>query len=460
MKRPIVLFALLFVALLSMADALDDALRALPGVTRVETLESADGVAKRLVMFEQPIAPPDSCEGLFEQRLVIRHRGFDRPTVIVTEGYNNEYALHPRYMEELSELLEANVIMTEHRFNGASSPITQQGLTGNAAYESELWRYLTVKNSAYDYHHIRTTFGKIYKGKWFSTGISKGGQTALFYRTFFPDDVVANVSYVAPLNKALEDGRHEVFLDTVGTQEARDKIRYFQLTALLRKAELLPMLEEYVASKGYTFRVPLEEVFDLMVLEYPFAFWQWGDDLATVPETRTRLVPKAKKRRGKPDVEMIVPEVDADELFRSLLEKCEPNYFARQTPYVPFNVQAMREIGYYGYDVEHFKGLISRPTYEGYMRRVMIPEELSYLEFKGDLYEQCCTFLREKDIPAMFIYGEWDPWSATRVVLPSPKKNMHVFIQPEGSHRSRINNMPDDMRDEIIAILNEWAKTE
>lgn len=142
------------------------------------------------------------------------------------------------------------------------------------------------------------------------------------------------------------------------------------------------------------------------------------------------------------------------------MEKCEPNYFARQTPYVPFNVQAMREIGYYGYDVEHFRGLISRPTYEGYMRRVMIPEELSYLEFKGDLYEQCCTFLREQDIPAMFIYGEWDPWSATRVVLPSPKKNMHVFIQPEGSHRSRINNMPDDMQNEIIAILNEWAKTE
>ena len=117
----------------------------------------------------------------------------------------------------------------------------------------------------------------------------------------------------------------------------------------------------------------------------------------------------------------------------------------------------MREIGYYGYDVGRFKGLFSRPTYEGYMRRVMIPEELSFIEFKSDLYEQCCRFLREHDVPAMFIYGEWDPWSASRVVLPGPKKHMYVFIQPEGSHRSRINSMPEEMRDEIVAILKGWA---
>ena len=116
---------------------------------------------------------------------------------------------------------------------------------------------------------------------------------------------------------------------------------------------------------------------------------------------------------------MVVPEVEDEELFRSLIAKCEPNYFARQTPYVPFNVQAMREIGYYGYDTAPFEGLLSRPAYEGYMRRVMIPEELNYLEFRGDLYEQCCRFLREKDIPAMFIYdlsGDCKPQTAAALV--------------------------------------------
>ena len=193
---------------------------------------------------------------------------------------------------------------------------------------------------------------------------------------------------------------------------------------------------KYAEQKGYAFRVPLDEIFDLMVLEYSFAFWQWGDDPASVPEA----------------------DASAEDLYRSLIEKSEPSYFAEQTPYTPFNVQAMREIGYYGYDVRPFEGLLSRPTYEGYMRRVMIPEPLRYLEFKGDLYERCCAFLREQDIPAMFIYGECDPWSATRVVLPCEKENMHVFIQPGGSHRTRVATMPDDMKQQILDILHAWAE--
>ena len=436
MKRTFLFLTLLVAAITVWADALDDALSKLPGVVSVKTLESADGVAKRVVMFEQPLDAVDADAGTFQQRLVIRHRGFDRPTVIVTEGYNNDYALNPHYTEELSELLSANTIMVEHRFNGASSPVVQREVPEEERFTTMMWQYLTVENSACDYHHIRTTFAALYPGKWFSTGISKGGQTALFYRTWFPDDVVANVSYVAPLNKALEDGRHEPFIDNVGTAEVRDRILAFQRAVLSHKAELLPALQKYAGQKGYAFRVPIDEIFDLMVLEYSFAFWQWGDDPASVPEA----------------------DASAEDLYRSLIEKSEPSYFAEQTPYTPFNVQAMREIGYYGYDVRPFEGLLSRPTYEGYMRRVMIPEPLRYLEFKGDLYERCCAFLREQDIPAMFIYGECDPWSATRVVLPCEKENMHVFIQPGGSHRTRVATMPDDMKQEILDILHAWAE--
>ena len=436
-KRTLFILPILLIAILPVwSDELDDVLRALPGVASVEPLESTDGIAKRIVMFEQAVDPHDSQQGTFLQRIVLKHRGFDRPTVIVTEGYSNEYALHPRYTEELSDLLEANTLMVEHRFNGASSPVVQRKIDMEKAYSSMLWEYLTVENSAYDYHNIRLTFGTVYPRKWFSTGISKGGQTALFYRVFFPDDVTANVSYVAPLNKALEDGRHEKFLRQVGSEEVRAKLVAYQQTTLRHRAEIVPMLDEFARSRNYSFRVPLDEVFDLMVLEYPFAFWQWGDDESTIP--------------GE--------DADAEALWESLREKCEPNYFSRNTPYTPFNVQAMREIGYYGYDTKPFEGLLVRPTYEGYMRRVMIQDDLDYIEFKGDLYERCQQFLRESDIPTMFIYGEVDPWSATRVVLPAKKKNMHVFVQPGGSHRARVGNMPDDMKKKILRILKKWAK--
>jgi hypothetical protein len=58
----------------------------------------------------------------------------------------------------------------------------------------------------------------------------------------------------------------------------------------------------------------------------------------------------------------------------------------------------------------------------------------------------------------LFIYGEWDPWSATRVVLPGKKKHMHVFIEPGGSHRARVGTMPAEMKTEILRLLKRWAK--
>jgi hypothetical protein len=440
-KRIIILSLLLTVAVLTVvADTFEKLLSQVPDVVAVQSMESSDSIAKYAVMFRQPINPRSPEEGTFLQRIVIRHRGSDRPVVLVTEGYNNDYGLYPGYTEELSELLEANTLQVEHRFNSISVPAGLRHDDGTFDASSPLWENLTVENSAHDYHAIRTAFAILYPGKWFSTGISKGGQTALFYRTWYPDDVVANVSYVAPLNKAVEDGRHEVFLDTVGSSEVRARILAFQQLTLRRRADIVPLLAAHAEAKGYTFRVPLDEVFDLMVLEYPFAFWQWGDDPASVPDC------------SNPST------VTSDELWKSLLAKCEPDYFSLQTPYTPFNVQAMRELGYYGYDCRPFEGLLARRTYEGYMRRTMIPEELSFIEFKGDLYERVTIFLREQDLPMLFIYGEWDPWSATRVVLPGKKKHMHVFIEPGGSHRARVGTMPAEMKTEILRLLKRWAK--
>lgn len=441
MKRISTLFLCLFLAVVAVwADTFEQRLSAIPGVAAVQPLESSDGVEKYAVMFSQPINPAVPEQGSFLQRIVVKHRGDDRPTVLVTEGYNNDYGLYPGYTEELSDLLQGNTLQVEHRFNSVSVPTGLRSDDGSFDASSPLWDYLTVENSAHDYHAIRTAFASLYPGKWFSTGVSKGGQTALFYRTWYPDDVVANVSYVAPLNKAIEDGRHERFLDTVGTPGVRARILAFQRLTLQRRADIVPLLEAHAAAKGYQFRVPVDEIFDLMVLEYPFAFWQWGDDPESVPDC------------SQPE------KVTSDALWQSLLSKCEPDYFSLQTPYTPFNVQAMRELGYYGYDCRPFEGLLARRTYESYLRRAMIPEALSYIEFKGDLYERVCTFLREQDIPMMFIYGEWDPWSATRVVLPGEKEQMHVFIQPGGSHRSRVGNMPADMKAEILTILHAWAE--
>jgi hypothetical protein len=35
---------------------------------------------------------------------------------------------------------------------------------------------------------------------------------------------------------------------------------------------------------------------------------------------------------------------------------------------------------------------------------------------------------------------------------------MRVYVQPRGSHRARISNMPDDMKADIMSRLTEWLK--
>lgn len=76
----------------------------------------------------QPLDHRHPEKGSFRQRVIVGHVGYDRPTVIVTEGYGAGYALRPTYREELSELFDANMIFVEHRY--FSNPLPNRA-TGN-----------------------------------------------------------------------------------------------------------------------------------------------------------------------------------------------------------------------------------------------------------------------------------------------------------------------------------------
>ena len=207
---------------------LQDKLKAISHITEIKPLESKEFAEKYVTYFTQPLDHDRPELGSFRQRVIVSHVGFDRPTVIVTEGYGASYALYPRYREELSKMFNTNMIFVEYRYFLESTP------------EPRDWQYLTAESSADDLHAIREAFKTIYPGKWIATGISKGGQTAMLYRTFYPNDVDITVPYVGPLCYGVEDGRHEPFLRQVGTAEERKKIEDFQLEVLKRKATLLP----------------------------------------------------------------------------------------------------------------------------------------------------------------------------------------------------------------------------
>lgn len=421
----LLLFVLLSASASSFAQTvLEQKINAISAIKEIRPLETSEFSEKYVTYFTQPLDHRHPEKGSFRQRVIVSHVGFDRPTVIVTEGYGAAYALRSQYREELSKLLNANMIFVEYRYFLESTP------------EPKDWQYLTAENSADDLHAITTAFKNIYPGKWIATGISKGGQTTLLYRTFYPDDVDISVPYVAPLCYGVEDGRHEPFLHKVSTPENRKKIEDFQLEALKRKATLLPRFEKYCTEKNYSFRAPIEEIYDYSVLEYSFALWQWGTPISSIPATTA----------------------SDDEVFSHLLAISEPGYFTADSPNASFFVQAARELGYYGYDVQPFKQYLSIQSSEGYLHRLMLPEELKDMPFDKTLSKKITKFLKKQDPKMIFIYGQNDPWTAAGVTWLKNKKNIHVFIQPNGSHLARISTLPEAEKAEVMELINEWLK--
>ncbi len=375
------------------------------------------------IMLRQPLDHSDTTKGFFLQRIFVSDKGKTNTVLLITEGYGADRGSNPAYINELSPMLNSNQIFVEHRYFGESWP------------DSINWDYLTVTNVADDHHTIVELFKKYYTGKWVNTGISKGGQTAVYHRTFYPDDVDVTVAYVGPLNYGVEDGRHEPFIQNVpGTPEQRKKIEDFQLEILKNKKEIMPKLEKYIVENKYTFRITHDEVLDYCVLEYPFALWQWGRLTDKVPST----------------------DVGIDSLFNHLMKVSNPSYFAIEgmEGIKSFFVQAARELGYYGYDTKPFKKYLTIKKADGYMYRIFLPGDLQ-IRYEKKTAKQVKKFIKKTDAEILFIYGEFDPWSATAFEVPK-KPNFLKIVKPGGSHSTRIKNLPPEQQKQVKEKMESW----
>ncbi|OGV26711.1 MAG: hypothetical protein A3J84_08350, partial [Ignavibacteria bacterium RIFOXYA2_FULL_37_17] len=264
------------------------------------------------MMITQPLDHNKTSGTKFKQRIFLLHKNEVSPTVFITEGY----AAGGNYPAELTKILNSNQIIVEHRYFGKSIP------------QKKDWKYLNIKQAAADHHLIIQLFKKLYKGKWVSTGISKGGQTTLYFKRFYPNDVDAAVPYVAPINLAQEDPRIYMFLNSVGTEECREKIIKFQRAFLSKNDEIVKLLMKDAESGNVQFAWDYDFVLEYMTLEYSFAFWQWG-------QTKCEDIPG--------------PDATAEQLYQHM-KKSNPLYFFTQKAmddFGPFYVQAYNEIGYY-----------------------------------------------------------------------------------------------------------------
>ena len=87
-----------------------------------------------------------------------------------------------------------------------------------------------------------------------------------------------------------------------------------------------------------------------------------------------------------------------------------------------------------------------------------LPEDLKNMKFDKTLSKQIVRFLKKNDPKMIFIYGQNDPWTAAGVTWLKNKKNIHVFVEPGGSHLARIGTMPEDQKQKVMSLLKGWLE--
>jgi hypothetical protein len=118
----------------------------------------------------------------------------------------------------------------------------------------------------------------------------------------------------------------------------------------------------------------------------------------------------------------------------------------------PFFYQALTEMGYYGYDLDAFHKYlkhVDNPVFTFTLSREM------QAPFNEELSIQLNEFVTEDAENFIYIYGEYDTWSAT-AVSHTGSTNSKIFFKEGGSHRTRISNMPEEQKAEVFGTLNSF----
>lgn len=389
--------------------------------------------------YEQPIDHNNPAAGTFKQRVLLGHKKAKAPVIVEIQGYN----IWTPEAGELAHLLNGNQLTIEHRFFDNSVP--ESGIP---------WEYLTIKQAAADQHEIIQAIKKnIYPdSKWVTTGISKGGQTTIYHRYFYPEDVDVSVPYVAPLNLEYVDPRIQKFLDRAGSpkgglgnflfgsSEMMDchwSIRDFQTLCFENIDTLALMVEEYAKERDYTFEMVggIKRAVQLMILEYPFSFWQWGHHCGDIPENGD----------------------DMDVVYNHLLEVSAPSFFEDKhiVQQQPFFYAALTEIGMYDYKIKPFKKYL--PDKEDITFTFTLPKGVRQPPFNDKQMKAVNRWLQTDAEKMLFIYGGMDPWGSTGVDLKMNGK-CKKYVRGDMHHGCRIKHFEEVTRQDIIETLKSWLQ--
>ena len=383
------------------------------------------GYLSQYSMFiEQPIDHNQPDGDKFQQRVSILFRGFDRPTILVTEGY---FWSGFGDGEDFGINLNANMVHVEHRNFGESFN-----------QDRGKWEYETIAQASADLHAVYQTLKPIFKGKWMSMGTSKSGETSMDYAYYYPNDMDLAAAFCSPFNVSLDDKRFGDYLfNEANTEEVRNLVKKHIRTALengedglykvcceqLKQQFPLPSFSEYVYN-----------VFDNF-----FTIFQY-----TIPSQHVAAIEDMTQ--------------STESFTASICNNISQN---RGMGFYTYYVDCAKEQGFPNPGYDYFADLLQGTSFKVEdIWKAYLTEEDQGLEKQYDnsvRRDMLDNFFMNSPIPLLFFYSQCDPWSATQPAKLGP--NAKMIINPVGIHSPKINDpayCPADVKQEVMDYIKTY----
>ncbi|WP_030542390.1 S28 family serine protease [Streptomyces albus] len=400
-----------------------DRILAIRGMRLVEE-KPVDGYRFFVLEYTQPVDHRRPYLGTFQQRLTLLHKGTDRPVVFHTSGYH--VSTQPGRSEP-TRIVDGNQVSLEYRYFTPSRP------------DPADWSKLDIRQGADDQHRLFRALQRIYRANWLSTGGSKGGMTATYYRRFHPHDMDGTIAYVAPNDvRNREDSAYDRFFEQVSTPECRAALNAVQREALVRRDEIVGRYEDWARENGATFTTvgSADKAYENVVMDLVWAFWQYRTeaDCAEVP----------------------APTASTDTLYTFVDEVSGFSFYTDQVlaGYAPYFYQAGTELGWPSFRTPHLDGLLRHPGI--YQPRSYVPRDIP-MRWRGRVMDDIDRWVRHRGERMLFVYGENDPWGAERFRPGKGSRDAYVFTAPGANHGANIAGLTPEERDKATAEVLEWA---
>jgi hypothetical protein len=186
--------------------------------------------------------------------------------------------------------------------------------------------------------------------------------------------------------------------------------------------------------KGYTFgNISNEKVFEYILLEYPFSFYQNCSDCFNIPAITDPI---------KDIVQHVVNVVSPRFYSSSFRSKLEPSFY-----------MFYHELGYYEYDLKPFKQWL---TYNEYPNSVFVPAKAD-IQFDPAYLTSINKFINDPATKGLiFIYGERDPYSSTAPTFNNNSSCL-VLIGKNSCHKASVEDLSKEQQrvvfDELSKLL-------